>query len=162
MKSIRIYLLLALIATITLVNFVSLLHGYQASMEKAQSLFDARLESTARLIASANSAQVADQNIAEQQTPNTYFQIWGSGGQQLLTRSRNAPDEIIGQLDEGFHEVNHASYRWRNYVYQDRHLNRWVVVAERIDIRYSLAEEVVLESLLPIVIAIPLLSLIHI
>lgn len=160
MKSIRIYLLLALIATITLVNFVSLLHGYQASMEKAQSLFDARLESTARLIASANSAQVADQNIAEQQTPNTYFQIWGSGGQQLLTRSRNAPDDIIGQLDEGFHEVNHASYRWRNYVYQDRHLNRWVVVAERIDIRYSLAEEVVLESLLPIVMAIPLSALI--
>lgn len=160
MKSIRLYLLLALIATITLVNFVSLLHGYQASMEKAQSLFDARLESTARLIASANSLQVADKSIAEQQTPNTYFQIWGSGGQQLLTRSRNAPDDVIGQLDEGFHEVNHASYRWRNYVYRDRHLNRWIVVAERVDIRYSLAEEVVLESLLPIVLAIPLSALI--
>jgi two-component system sensor histidine kinase QseC len=160
MKSIRLYLLLALVATITLVNFVSLLHGYQSSMVTAQSLFDARLETTARLIASANSEQVEQQTIAQQQTPNTFFQIWDSGGKQLLARSANAPDATLGPLDEGFHDVNHARYRWRNYVYRDLHLNRWIVVAERIDIRYSLAEEVVLESLLPIVMAIPLSALI--
>ncbi|MEC9314118.1 MAG: sensor histidine kinase N-terminal domain-containing protein, partial [Pseudomonadota bacterium] len=160
MKSIRLFLLLSLLATITLVNFVALLHGYQSSMEKAQSLFDSRLESTARLIASANSEQGIQQGIAEQQTPYTYFQIWDSGGKQLLTRSRNAPGFVTGELSEGFHEVNFDSYRWRNFVYRDQHLNRWIVVAERIDIRYSLAEEVVLESLLPIVIAIPVAALI--
>ncbi|MCX4186847.1 sensor histidine kinase [Methylophaga sp. OBS4] len=160
MKSIRLYLLLALLATITLVNFVSLLHGYQSSMEKAQQLFDSRLESTARLIASANSEQVEQHRIAEQQTPYTYFQIWGSGGRQLLTRSRNAPEQITGELEQGFHDINHASYRWRNFVYRDQYLNRWIVVAERIDVRYTLAEEVVLESLLPIVMAIPVSALI--
>lgn len=160
MKSIRLFLLLSLLATITLVNFVALLHGYQSSMQKAQSLFDSRLESTARLIASANSEQAERQNIAQQQTPYSYFQIWDSGGKQLLTRSQNAPEAVTGELAEGFHEVNHASYRWRNYVYRDQHLNRWIVVAERIDIRYSLAEEVVLESLLPIVLAIPMAALI--
>ncbi len=160
MKSIRLFLLLSLLATITLVNFVALLHGYQSSMEKAQSLFDSRLESTARLIASTNSEQGIQQGIAEQQTPYTYFQIWDSGGKQLLTRSRNAPGFVTGELSEGFHEVNFDSYRWRNFVYRDQHLNRWIVVAERIDIRYSLAEEVVLESLLPIVIAIPVAALI--
>jgi two-component system sensor histidine kinase QseC len=160
MKSIRLYLLLALLATITLVNFVALLHGYQSSMVKAQRLFDSRLESTARLIAAANSKQAVQETIAEQQTPYTFFQIWGDEGGQLLTRSRNAPDFFSGELSEGFHDVNYASYRWRNYVYRDLNLNRWVVVAERIDIRYSLAEEVVLESLLPIVIAIPVSALI--
>lgn len=160
MKSIRLYLLLALLATITLVNFVALLHGYQSSMQKAQRLFDSRLESTARLIASANSKQSVQQGIAEQQTPYTYFQIWDQEQKILLTRSRNAPEFITGTLSEGFHDVNYASYRWRNYVYLDQHLNRWVVVAERIDIRYILAEEVVLESLLPIVIAIPVAAII--
>lgn len=160
MKSIRLFLLLSLLATITLVNFVALLHGYQSSMEKAQSLFDSRLESTARLIAAANSENAVRQTIAEQQTPYTYFQIWDSGGKQLLTRSRNAPDFITGELSDGFHEINHASYRWRNFVYRDQHLNRWIVVAERTDVRYSLAEEVVLESLLPIVLAIPIAALI--
>ncbi len=160
MKSIRLFLLLSLLATITLVNFVALLHGYQSSMERAQNLFDSRLESTARLIASANSEQAIQQGIAEQQTPFTYFQIWDSGGKQLLTRSRNAPEFVTGELSEGFHEINFDSYRWRNFVYRDQHLNRWIVVAERIDVRYSLAEEVVLESLLPIVIAIPVAALI--
>lgn len=160
MKSIRLFLLLSLLATITLVNFVALLHGYQSSMRKAQSLFDSRLESTARLIASANSENAVKQTTAEQQTPYTYFQIWDSGGKQLLTRSQNAPEFVTGELSDGFHEVNHASYRWRNFVYRDQHLNRWIVVAERIDIRYSLAEEVVLESLLPIVLAIPVAALI--
>jgi two-component system sensor histidine kinase QseC len=160
MKSIRLFLLLSLLATITLVNFVALLHGYQSSMEKAQSLFDSRLASTARLIASANSEQAIQQGIAEQQTPFTYFQIWDSDSRQLLTRSRNAPGFVTGELSEGFHEINFDSYRWRNFVYRDQHLNRWIVVAERIDIRYSLAEEVVLESLLPIVIGIPVAALI--
>jgi len=160
MKSIRLFLLLSLLATITLVNFVALLHGYQSSMEKAQRLFDSRLESTARLIAAANSENAVQQTIAEQQTPYTYFQIWDSGGKQLLTRSRNAPELTFGELSEGFHEINHASYRWRNFVYRDQHLNRWIVVAERSDVRYSLAEEVVLESLLPIVLAIPVAALI--
>lgn len=160
MKSIRLFLLLSLLATITLVNFVALLHGYQSSMQKAQSLFDSRLESTARLIASANAGLDMRQSIAEQQTPYTYFQIWDIDGSLLLTRSRNAPDYVTGELSEGFHEINHASYRWRNFVYRDQHLNRWIVVAERIDIRYSLAEEVVLESLLPIVVAIPVAAMI--
>ncbi len=100
------------------------------------------------------------QTNAAQQTPYTYFQIWDNGGKQLLTRSQNAPESVIGELGEGFHEVNYGRYRWRNFVFRDQHLNRWIVVAERIDIRYVLAEEVVLESLLPIVIAIPVAALI--
>ncbi|WP_438969736.1 ATP-binding protein, partial [Methylophaga sp.] len=114
----------------------------------------------ARLIAASNSEQTVQQTNAAQQTPYTYFQIWDNGGKQLLTRSQNAPESVIGELGEGFHEVNYGRYRWRNFVFRDQHLNRWIVVAERIDIRYVLAEEVVLESLLPIVIAIPVAALI--
>lgn len=160
MKSIRLYLLLSLLATITLVNFVSLLHGYQSSMQKAQALFDSRLQSTARLIASANSEVVERDKIAEQQTPYTYFQIIDASGSEILTRSKNAPLVPLGGMDEGFHDINFNSYRWRNFVYQDHQLDRWIVVAERVDIRYTLAEEVVIESLLPIVMTIPVAALI--
>ncbi len=159
MKSIRLYLLLALLSTITLVNFVSLLHGYQSSMQKAQTLFDSRLESTAVLIASANSRQIGQETVTNQQTPFTFFQIIDNNG-QLLTRSENAPAKVLSVLQQGFHIINFGSYRWRNYVYRDSVLQRWVVVAERIDIRYMLAEDVVMESLLPIVMAIPVSALI--
>ncbi|WP_245752886.1 ATP-binding protein [Methylophaga sulfidovorans] len=128
-------------------------------MQKAQNLFDSRLESTAILIASANSRQVGQETVTNQQTPYTFFQIIDDNG-QLLTRSENAPDKVLGELEQGFHIINFGSYRWRNYVYRDTVLQRWVIVAERIDIRYMLAEDVVMESLLPIVMAIPVAALI--
>jgi two-component system sensor histidine kinase QseC len=49
MKSIRLYLLLVLVAIITLMTFLSLLQGYQSSIEKAELLFDARLKNMAEI-----------------------------------------------------------------------------------------------------------------
>lgn len=162
MRSIRLYLLLALLATMTLVNFVSLLHGYQSSMSQAEALFDSRLRTTALVIASATGEQMTRPVGMERKMPYTFYQIWNDDGSVLLTRSHNAPATATatGPLDEGFHDINHASYRWRNFIYHDRLLNRWIVVAERVDIRYMLAEEVVMASLLPIVMAIPVAALI--
>lgn len=159
MKSIRLYLLLSLVATITLINFVSLLHGYQASMEQAQLLFDTRLQSMARLIASANTEQVENNRLSDQQTPYVFFQIWDNNG-NLITRSNNAPSSALSVFSAGYHDVNHEGYRWRNFIYHDEVLQRWIVTAERSDIRYSLAEQVVLESIFPIILGIPVAAII--
>lgn len=159
MKSIRLYLLLALIATITLVNFVSLLHGYRSSMAQAQQLFDSRLESVAKLIATANNEQSENNRISDQHTPYVFFQIFDDQG-TLITRSSNAPEIALAELSAGFHDVNFSSYRWRYCVYKDQALRRWIVTSERSDIRYTLAEQVVLESILPIVLGIPVAALI--
>lgn len=159
MKSIRLYLLLALIATITLVNFVSLLRGYQSSMEEAQNLFDSRLQSMAKLIAAANSEHVQSKLSSQQKTPFVFFQIWDDTG-NLITRSQNAPIRPLSGMIQGFHDINYQNYRWRNYVYQDIALKRWIVVSERSDIRYELAEGVVQESIFPIVFSIPIAALI--
>jgi two-component system sensor histidine kinase QseC len=155
MRSIRLYLLLSLIATITLVNFVSLLHGYQSSMEQAQKLFDNRLESMAKLIAAANHDQTESAPLPHQQTPYVFFQIWDHN-KKLITRSSNAPSHSLSVLTPGFHDANYGSYRWRNFIFYDELPQRWIVTAERSDIRYTLAEKVVLESITPIILAIPL------
>ena len=54
MKSIRTYLLLVLVAVITLMTFLSLLQGYQSSIKKAELLFDSRLQNMAEIVANAN------------------------------------------------------------------------------------------------------------
>ncbi len=158
MKSIRLYLLLALLATITLVNFASLLHGYQSSMERAQQLFDDRLQSMASLIAEANNGKQTNGLQFNQQTPYVFFQIWGDD-KQLIARSSNAPIHSSAVLADGFHAINYESYRWRSFVFHDEVRKRWIVTAERADIRYSLAEQVVLESVVPIILAIPVSAL---
>lgn len=161
MRSIRTYLLLALLAIITLVTFVSLLQGYQSSITKAQQLFDDRLHNMAGIIANANQdIQPRTAGIFEL-SPGVFFQIW-SNDFTLLAHSNNAPEVLLFTIDPAtsYNDINYSGYRWRSYTLHDTTLNRWIIVAERDDIRYALAENVVLASIIPIVLAIPVAALI--
>jgi len=161
MKSIRLYLLLVLVAVITLMTFLSLLQGYQSSLEKAELLFDARLKNMAEIIANAN--QDTEPRIASvfEQSPTIFFQVW-SDDLALLAHSNNAPEQRLFDFNDAltFEESNFNGYRWRTFLLRDHHLDRWVVVAERADIRYTLAENVILASIKPIVVTLPILALI--
>ena len=50
MSSIRQFLVLILLATITLFNFIAALKGYQNGIDNAQSLFDRKLENLSHVI----------------------------------------------------------------------------------------------------------------
>ncbi|WOX06866.1 ATP-binding protein [Microbulbifer pacificus] len=155
MKSIRIFLLIALLSTITLVNFIAALHGYRASMEEAERLFDRQVAGTALLLAAIPIDQTAPQVVEENDLQA--FQVWSADG-QLLMRSDNAPATPIGDAQEGFSEQNFSGFRWR--VYSSPSANgRSIRVAERVDLRFRLADEVVLQSVMPILIGLPVAGL---
>ncbi|MFW5426241.1 MAG: ATP-binding protein [Methylophagaceae bacterium] len=161
MKSIRTYLLFALLAIITLVTFFSVLHGYQSSITKAEQLFDERLQNLAEIIAITN--QDSEPRIEESSAHSStvFFQIWSSD-LDLLVYSHNAPMDFLTSIDnkESFKNVNFSGYRWRSFTLYDQALERWIVTGERIDIRYGLAENIVTASIIPIVLAIPIAALI--
>jgi len=163
MKSIRTYLLLALIAIITLVTFLSLLQGYQASIVKAQQLFDDRLQSMAAMISNANQDLHPYNAGTEKLSSTIFFQILADDF-SLLARSNNATTALLSLDDDpvisGFKDINFSGYRWRVYILKDEILNRWIITGERSDIRYILAENVVTESIIPIVLAIPIAAFI--
>lgn len=161
MKSIRLYLLLVLVAIITLMTFLSLLQGYQSSIKKAELLFDARLKNMAEIIANANQDTEPRTASVFEQSPTVFFQVW-SDDLALLAHSNNAPEQLLFDLNDEvkFKDSNFNGYRWRTFLLRDHHLNRWVLAAERADIRYSLAENVVLASIKPIVVTLPILALI--
>ena len=156
MKSIRVFLLVALLSTIILVNFVSALHGYRASMAEAQRLFDRQLATTARLLTAMPQPETAA--IVVGQTEDLAFQVW-AGKERLLMRSANAPQESIAPFEEGYREVNFSGYRWRVFTDFAPERRGWVQVAERIDLRYRLADKMILESVLPILLGIPVAGL---
>ncbi|MFV8783999.1 ATP-binding protein [Microbulbifer sp. SA54] len=161
MKSIRIFLLIALLSTITLVNFVSALHGYRASMDEAQALFDRQIAATARMLASvAGTGVEAQEKVTQVVTQNDLlaFQIWRDDG-SLLLRSENAPGAHIAEGKTGYSEVNFSGYRWRVFGLHDLPNARWIYVAERVDLRYNLADEVILDSVLPILLGLPVAGL---
>jgi two-component system sensor histidine kinase QseC len=85
------------------------------------------------------------------------FQIANLNG-VLLWRSAHAPKTLIS-VDEGYGEHNINSFRWRTLVYTQETKRRRVIVAERVDIRYQLAESVILESIIPVLIVLPMAGL---
>lgn len=155
MRSIRLFLVSCILATLILFNFVAALQGYQSSMEEAETLFDNQMLDLARLVSNLDFSHPEAHNI--RLGNDLTFQVWEGG--QLLAESNNAPETPIQALVPGFEYSNFNGYRWRTFARFEESRGRWVIVAERTDLRFVLAENVVVESVLPILLGIPLVGL---
>lgn len=154
MSSIRVFLVAVILAIFTLFNFVAALRGYQSSMEEAELLFDKQLLETAQIIANIHTEKTAS-NIT--QKSQIAFQVWR--GNQLQASSSNTPKTPVTELSEGFDYSNFNGYRWRTVAYYDPKSRYWVLAAERTDLRFTLAENVILQSISPILIGLPIIGL---
>jgi len=155
-KSIRIFLVVMLLAIMTLTVFLSALHGYRSSITEVQQLFDSGLQDKARLLAITGNGRPAGIeviDISEQYA----FQVWQDG--KILQRSSNTPMTAISNLQQGYQDVNIGRHRWRSYTWIDPSQNRRAVAAERIDIRNVLAESVIMKSVMPVILTLPVAGL---
>jgi two-component system sensor histidine kinase QseC len=160
MSSIRQFLVVILLATLTLTSFLSALRGYQSSMREAQQLFDAQLKSLALLLSELpiqdRQALLKSTRSSSPDVHNIHFQIWRE--QHLLQASTNSPERPFRDLHSGYDDNNFNGYRWRTFAYSPT-ADKWVLVAQRSDERYQLAEGIILNAIIPIVISIPFLGL---
>ena len=154
MNSIRVFLVVVTLAVFTLFTFVATLKGYQSSMEEAERLFDKQLLETARLIAHINMEKTT--GYLEHDHDFT-FQIWQEG--ELKTSSFNAPSTPIGPPESGFGFSNFNGYRWRTVAWFDENSGQWIIAADRVDLRYKLAEKVIRKSIVPVLIGLPIVGL---
>jgi len=157
LKSIRRYLVIILLSAITLINFLSAVQGYRGGMNQAEQTFDKQMINVAHIIADIDSFE--DHEMPEMVADTLAYQIWSVDG-VLLERTQNSPFELLSQLEAGFNFANFTNYRWRTYAMFDEHHHHWVLLAQRMDIRYAMADRIIVESILPIVIGIPVAGLI--
>ncbi len=158
MKSIRVFLIVATLATLVLVVFISTVQGYRASMVEAQRLFDGQLQEQAHFAASLRTDDLSHMD----RDTHAAYQLWQRvpGGEPLLlAHTGNIPGVLLANLTPGFGYANFSGYRWRTYVYFPDHGNLIVVAAARDDIRFQLAESVITEAILPIALWLPLSGL---
>lgn len=146
-----------LLAAITLINFIAAVQGYRAGSRQAERSFDRQLVNVAMIIAGA---EVFKPEHMHTDSPDPLvYQIWSSS-RVLRDRSPGTPDRAIAGFETGFDHSNFNSHRWRTYSHFDRQYDRWVLVANRMDIRYAMADSIIVDSIMPIVIGIPLAGLI--
>jgi two-component system sensor histidine kinase QseC len=159
-SSIRRFLVVVLLATITLINFIATLHGYRQSMVEAEQLFDVQLADIAEVLAvtagSSVQGSAAIDGVAGHSN-SIAFQVWQ--GEVLVSASGVAAAVPIAPLVVGYADVNFAGYRWRSFSRYVQQGDRWLIVAQRADIRFALAESIILESVLPIILGLPLMGL---
>ncbi len=162
MTSIRTFLVVVLISTITLVSFLTALHGYRESMKQARLLFEDQLLQQALILSAIpvneNMEIINSDHNGQNKISNNAFQIFNQD-KKLILRSANAPDIAIAEFSAGFSETNFIGYRWHVLVKHDESQSNWIMVAERNDIRHQLADSIILESVFPIVVSIPLTGL---
>jgi two-component system sensor histidine kinase QseC len=153
-KSIRYYLVIALLATIALGNFVAAVYGYRSSMQAAQALLDTQLADTAAML---QALPPPLNPVVSQPSERLAYQVWSESG-ELILRTDNSDASPISELDPGYRDENFAGRRWRVLSRFDDNQRRWILVAERIDIRTELADEIILRAVVPIVVSMPLIA----
>lgn len=144
MKSIRLYLIIALLAAITLGLFVAAVYGYGKSTIEAEALLDTQLADMAALIQTMRPAR---KPVSTLPSDRLAFQIWSADG-NLVQRSTNSGVDPITRLEEGYRDENFEGYRWRVLSRFDQQSGLWLLVAERIDIRIELADNIILRAIL--------------
>ena len=169
MKSIRGFLVIILLAIVTLANFAAALRGYLSSMDEAERLFNQRLlqqvdllnYTLPQLLSHTKTQPAPTVFPARTVAAETSLEFqWVSHDGTLLARSAAMPEEVVVPLEEGFRFINFHNYRWHLLVTPSADKNSWFVVAERDDQRYRLAESMILQAVYPMVLAIPIIGLI--
>lgn len=155
MNSIRTYLVVMLVAAFSLVSFLAALNGYLSSMAEAEKMMDTQLAQASdllRLSFSGEHPYQAPEVESGVQSGVLVFQVWRDG--ELLSASPGAPQEPIAEYSEGHRYSNFSGYRWLSYTRQAPDGTAYMV-AERADLRHRVAENVVLESVVPLLLWLP-------
>ncbi len=180
MTSIRIFLTASVIAIVILANFLAAVKGYQSSMQRSDDIFDSKMLHVAKLITSLLSENSLLQIDHSKKLPlrisklrsltnsNLIYTIHNQNG-NILTQSnfsdnKALPEHKLNQAIIRKHPtydwVNFNGYRWRQLEYFDAKSDLYIVLMEKQSDRFLLAETVVLESIYPILFAIPSIALI--
>ncbi|GAB2924219.1 sensor histidine kinase [Rheinheimera gaetbuli] len=149
MTSVRRYLISVLIAVLVLTSFLAALQSYRLSADRATDLFDQDLQQVAAAILNQYQLQVpeAGQGLAIQ---------LGQHG-KLTYSSEQAPRELL-KAPVGFSEQNFSGKRWRVYVQLSN--DGWqIMVAQPLQQRLQLADEVITASIYPVVLSLPFQAL---
>ncbi len=164
MRSIRRFLVLMLIAVIILVVFLSILRGYARGLQKIELQLDKQLQQKIDIFQAVLSHGgtrdwTGQMSLLEKfhHSNDAMFQLWQADGASIL-RSGNSPAKPMTDLTEGLANINYGGYRWRVMVAKHPD-NNWIIVADRDDARFRIADNIIIETLGPIVVGLFIVAL---
>jgi two-component system OmpR family sensor kinase len=156
MNSIRRHLLVLLIAALTLGVLVASAAVYVLARQEANDLFDYHLEQVARSLPGRSFSAIDPevQSIERADDGSVVIQIWDRAGVQLYF---SRPSSLLPDRAElGFSTVQTPSGAWR--VFGSLVGNNVVQVAQPIQARRQLAQDIALRTIMPLLLLLPVLG----
>lgn len=176
-KRILFFVLLLLAAMSTLIGLAS----FKDASHEIEEIFDARLAQSARILQAlvlgihetelSSTEEIklqkafenallleAESSVGHKYESKIAYQVWH--GRQLIMHSSNSPEIPSHDLRPGFGRFFYTGYHWETFTLATHSNNSpfLLVVAEREDVRGELVDKVVLQTLIPELIGIPVLA----
>ena len=156
-------LLLALLGSIALVWFATVVFSYFDARDELGELLDAHLAQSASLLLAQTGHEAEE--IDTEHMPQLHkrarkvaIQMWESGS-VLRLHSASAPATRLSTQDEGFSDALIEGKRWRVFSAWDARRQFLIQVGERYEARDEIAADLARNLLLPLLFALPLLGL---
>ncbi len=156
-------LLLALLGSIALVWFATVVFSYFDARDELGELLDAHLAQSASLLLAQTGHEAEE--IDTEHMPQLHkrarkvaIQMWESGS-VLRLHSASAPATRLSAQDEGFSDALIEGKRWRVFSAWDARRQFLIQVGERYEARDEIAADLARNLLLPLLFALPLLGL---
>lgn len=164
MKSLRRFLLVALLTTITLMAILEGVWSHRQGMHEIDEVFDAQLAQYARTLlglidhAGGQAGLVAlQQRLSDTEKASHTgahhpyesqlgFQIWRAQG-ELLGHSASLPARQLVPLQAGYHGAELAGQDWLFFTLYDNKHQRWVVAGQSARVRTELASRFALHDI---------------
>jgi two-component system sensor histidine kinase QseC len=185
--SIRRALLLSILGVTTLVLLVAAAFSYRAGLQEAGELFDAKLAHSSRVLMSLVDEPLSDLDgrAGARDAEALVIRVWHGSAEgegedlafadghayetklafqvrdargTLLLRADSGPAQPLAPLAPGFADRTIDGEHWRTFTLRSPS-GRWYQSGELAAIRAEIAEEIALGTLVPLLLALPLLAL---
>ncbi|MDH3690052.1 MAG: ATP-binding protein [Gammaproteobacteria bacterium] len=172
--SIRFRLLLGLTVVIISIWVLVVIATYHGAKSEVRALFDTQLEQSARVamrtllgLPTANdeikpestiSPPEAEQEQHAQYRKNLVVQVWNDKG-ELFLHSQDAPLFPLSTVRAGFANSMINDTIWRTFSFEDKAHGLTIQAGEPYSVRDYLTQHVVIQTLYPIIIGLPIVTL---
>lgn len=161
-SSLRSRLLRRVLTGVTLLWMLAAVLAWADTRRELDDLLDGHLAQSAALLVAlqmedGSEAALPPATNLHRYSPRVAFQVWRAGN--LETHSWNAPAEPLAPLQPGFHATHLAGRDWRVFAARPAKSDVIVMVGELSYSRAEILQAVLRSSLLPLLVALPLLGL---
>lgn len=175
--SIRSRLLLSLSLAIGVITAIATTAGYFGSRHEADEVFDAQLAQYARTVGELLAHYERDETLRVRDFALGH-NYGGYGGEhpghgyeakiafrvvdgqgKVVAHSERFPAQDDIELRPGYRDIRWNGQDWRLFCIQHDDADRWIITAERGDIRGELAQEIAWQSIFPVLVGLPVTAL---